>query len=70
MKRNDIKALSTLTAAQLTTKLSELEREVATKRQEKFVGRLKDMRSVSKLTDDIARVKTVIREQALKGATE
>jgi ribosomal protein L29 len=61
MKRNDIKALQTKTRAELQTQLTAFERELATARLKKAVGKLENVSSIGILRDDIARVKTSIR---------
>lgn len=65
MKRNDIKALSEKTRSELQTQLTTLERELATARLKKAVGKLENVASIAILRDDIARVKTIIRAQEL-----
>ncbi len=65
MKRNDIKALSEKTRSELQTQLTTLERELATARLKKAVGKLENVTSIAVLRDDIARVKTIIRAQEL-----
>lgn len=65
MKRNDIRALQTKTSAELLTQLTALERELATARLKKAVGKLANVTSIATMRDDIARVKTSIRKQVL-----
>lgn len=65
MKRNDIKALHEKTSAELIKRLHELETKVAKARLELSAGKLEDTRLISKLRDDIARIKTILREQEL-----
>lgn len=60
MKRNDIKALKDLSLAELQTKLNDLLMAVAKAQMEKKVNKIADRRTVSKLSDDVARVKTVM----------
>jgi large subunit ribosomal protein L29 len=66
MKRNDIKKLHELSIADLNKKLTELVAQLATARLEKRVGRLANPRLVSNLSDDVARIKTVMREKETK----
>ncbi len=65
MKRNDIKALQNKTRAELLALLTTFERELATARLKKAVGKLQNVASIPVLRDDIARVKTIIREQEM-----
>jgi ribosomal protein L29 len=64
MKRNDIKALHTLTREELDKKLSELQKEFAKVRLDHKVGRLKNVRITGTLRDDMARVATVLGMKA------
>ncbi len=64
MKRNDITALHTMTAAELQTKLSTLQQELATARLGHRVGKA-SVTTIARVRDDIARIKTVLREQQL-----
>lgn len=66
MKRNDIKALADKTVAELQQQLVDLQQAVTKAMQERAVGKLKDSRTTSKLADDIARVKTVMRVKELQ----
>lgn len=70
MKRNDIKALHSKSVAELTKQVTELQLELSKKRHEKRVGRVSNTRSISQLADDIARIKTIIREKELTGIAE
>lgn len=65
MKRNDIKALATTSAADLQQQLNEAMKNLATLRLTKKTGRLSNPRQLSRLRDDIARLKTVLGKQAL-----
>ena len=47
-------------------KVRELEKEVVTKKLEMKVGKLKDVRAVAKLRDEIARMLTMIRAKELE----
>ncbi|MFZ1721162.1 MAG: 50S ribosomal protein L29 [Microgenomates group bacterium] len=64
MKRNDIKALHTLDSAELQKKLSELQQQLATARLGHRVGKA-SVTTIARVRDDIARIKTVLREQQL-----
>ena len=65
MKRQALQALRDKSAAELQTQLQELTVDLARKRHEKKVGKISNPRSVSTLSDDIARVKTILREKEL-----
>jgi large subunit ribosomal protein L29 len=67
MKRNDIKALATKSLSELNKQLSEVVTELSKARLEKKAGKLSNPRTVSILGDDVARIKTVIREKELAG---
>lgn len=67
MKRNDIKNLRAKSEADLQTQLSQLVAEVTKARLAKKTGRLANLRSISHLQDDIARIKTILRHQQLTG---
>jgi ribosomal protein L29 len=60
MKRNDIKKLHELEVPELNKKLTELTLVLAKSRLEKKAGKLANPRSVSNLSDDIARIKTLL----------
>lgn len=63
MKRNDITALHGQSLADLNKKLADLTAQVAKFKLEKKVGKLVNVRLVSSLGDDIARIKTVMRQK-------
>ena len=63
MKRNDIKALHQKTVAELEKMLNELNLSLAAKRLMKKAGRLENISEINTLSDDIARVKTIITEK-------
>ncbi len=65
MKRNDIKALATKTTAELQTQLVALEAEITKAQLAKIAGKLANVRQVAMLRDDLARIKTVLRQQQL-----
>lgn len=66
MKKNDIKALRELSTADLQTKLNELQLAFANAQMEKKVNKLQDRRTTSKLSDDIARVKTMLTAKEME----
>lgn len=59
MKNNDIKALHNKTTKELQTQLDGLLLELAQARLKKAAGKLKNTRTAL-LSDDVARVKTVL----------
>lgn len=65
MKRNDIKKLAEKTVAELNKELQTALLDLAGKRQEKKAGRLANPTLVSHLADDIARIKTVLRQKEM-----
>jgi large subunit ribosomal protein L29 len=69
MKRNDITALQTKDSAELQQQLRGLETELVKARLERSAGKLENPAKVKSLSDDIARVKTVIREKQLNQVT-
>lgn len=66
MKRNDIKALHQKTEAQLNKELLELTHSLANMRLQKKVGKLDSVAKLKNLSDDIARIKTVLTEMKLQ----
>lgn len=65
MKRNDIKALTEKTVAQLDKQLGQLLTELAKVRLEKKAMKLANISLPRTLADDIARVKTELRRREL-----
>jgi ribosomal protein L29 len=65
MKRNDITALHTMAAADLHKKLEETVAVLVKSRLEKKVGKIANKRLVTNLADDVARIKTVLRQKEL-----
>lgn len=65
MKRKDIKELHQLTKSELEKKLADYLAQLNKLQMDLSVHKLADTRSVSKLKDDIARVKTVIKIKEL-----
>jgi large subunit ribosomal protein L29 len=60
MKRNDIKELHQKTVAQLQQQLDALVQDLSLMRLQKKVGKLSSTTKLKTLSDDIARIKTVI----------
>lgn len=63
MKRNDITALHDKTNGELEQQLQELRKSLAKAKLELPAGKLEDTRLPGKIRDDIARVKTILREK-------
>ncbi len=68
MKRKEIKALHDLSLAELNKKLTDLTMDVAKAKLEKKVGKLANVRMVSTLGDDIARIKTIMHKKEMEAA--
>ena len=64
MKVNDIRNLS---AAELNTKVSELKEELFNLRFQLATGQLENPMRISEVKKTIARIKTVQREEEIKG---
>lgn len=64
MKRNDIKELHQKTVAELHKQLGELVQDLSIMRLQKKVGKLASSTKLKTLSDDIARIKTVISNKA------
>lgn len=67
MKRNEIKALSQKTVAELDKELLKLSHDLANMRLQKKVGKLSSVSKLRNLSDDIARIKTVLTEKEMLG---
>jgi large subunit ribosomal protein L29 len=67
MKRNDIKALSQKTVSELDKELLKLSHDLANMRLQKKVGKLSSVAKLKNLSDDIARIKTVLTEKETLG---
>jgi ribosomal protein L29 len=63
MKRKDITSLHSKTQPELEKMLLDLRVSLTKKRQEKRVGKLADTRSVSRTSDDIARILSVLAQK-------
>lgn len=68
MKRNDITALHEKTVAELHKQLNEIQKNLATARLQKSVGKLQKPSEIQVLRNDIARVKTVLRNKEITAA--
>lgn len=66
MKRNDIKALHQKTEAELNKELVELNHGLANMRLQKKVGKLSSVSKLKNLSDDIARIKTILTEKKIQ----
>ncbi len=66
MKRNDIKALSQKTVSELNKELLKLSHDLANMRLQKKVGKLSSVAKLKNLSDDIARIKTVLTEKKVE----
>lgn len=64
MKSNDIKALHDKTIEELNAQLKDLQMLLAKSRLEKAAGKLKNTH-VAMIADDVARIKTVLRNKEL-----
>jgi ribosomal protein L29 len=69
MKRNDISALHEKTVEELQQQLVELRQQLAHTRLERGAGKA-TLSKVRSLADDVARVKTVLREKELRAAAQ
>lgn len=65
MKRNDITTLHSKSVAELQKQITELQQQRAKTRLELAAGKLANVRLLSQLADDLARVKTVLRQKEL-----
>ncbi len=65
MKRNDVQALHEKSDSELQKMLTDLQKKLATAKLQQAVGKLTSPALLKVLSDDIARVKTVIQEQTL-----
>lgn len=66
MKRNDIKTLRQKTVAELDKELSKFSHDLANMRLQKKVGKLNSVAKLKNLSDDIARIKTVLTEKKIE----
>lgn len=63
MKRKDIIALHQKTSGELETELEKLLKELTKARLDKGAGKLVNVASVHTLADDVARVRTIMKEK-------
>jgi len=70
MKTKDKQALHQKTQAELQQMLSEHQLELAQSRMKKKVGKLENTSLIKTLSDNIARIKTIIRIKQLSATTE
>ncbi len=70
MKRNDIKALHDKSLAELQAQLRDLQKQLNQAKLEAAVDKLEDVNVPAKLRDDIARIKTVLRNKQLLAEAE
>jgi large subunit ribosomal protein L29 len=66
MKRNDIKALHQKTEVELNKEMLELTHSLANMRLQKKVGKLSSVSKLKNLSDDIARIKTILTEKKIQ----
>ncbi|MFH2118404.1 MAG: 50S ribosomal protein L29 [Candidatus Paceibacterota bacterium] len=70
MKTKDIKALHEQTIAQLQKQLIGLQQQLAQNRIKKHAGKLENTSLVKLGADDIARIKTIIKEKQMAQRTD
>lgn len=70
MKKNQLKELQTKTAAELNSLLGKGEIELAKLKMDLRAGKLKDVRSLNKKRHDLARMRTILRNQQLTKGEE
>ena len=63
MKTKDLTALHQLSVAELTKKVDQMVVELAKAKVERAAGRATNSSLVSRLADDVARVKTILTHQ-------
>lgn len=67
MKKNQLKELHTKAAAELTSLIQKGEIELAKLKMDLRAGKLKDVQSLNKKRNDLARLKTILRSKQLAG---
>lgn len=67
MKKNQLKELHTKALAELTSLIQKGEIELAKLKMDLRAGKLKDVQSLNKKRDDLARMKTIFRGKQLAG---
>jgi len=70
MKRNDIKILHDKSVTELQAQLRDLQKQLNQAKLEAVVDKLADVNVPAKLRDDIARIKTVLRNKQLLAEAE
>jgi ribosomal protein L29 len=71
MKRQDqLTALRRLTDKDLSDKISESQKKLVVKRQEKLLGKVKNTAELNSLRKEIARMKTVLDEKISAALTQ
>lgn len=65
MKRTELKKLHEMTTVELEVELQKDLKALTQARLEKVAGRLKDVASVERLADNVARVRAIIGEKTL-----
>jgi len=65
MKRKDLQELRTKTKKELLELIRKTEEELARLKIEKEAGKLKDVHLVTKKSDDLARLRTILKEMEL-----
>lgn len=67
MKKNQLKELHTKALVELTSLIQKGEIELAKLKMDLRAGKLKDVQSLNKKRDDLARMKTIFRGKQLAG---
>ncbi|MGB9706847.1 MAG: 50S ribosomal protein L29 [Microgenomates group bacterium] len=65
MKKKELQELRTKTKREILELIRKTEEELVKLRLEKEAGRLKDVHLVTKKSDDLARLKTILKEKEL-----
>lgn len=68
MKRNDIAALHSKSVEELQAQLLKVQTELAESKLALKVGKLTNTAKVRMLRDDVARIKTIVREKQVRDA--
>lgn len=66
MKKNQLKELHTKTVGELTSLIQKSEVELTKLKMDLRAGKLKDVQSLNKKRDDLAKMKTIFREKKLR----
>lgn len=70
MKRNDIVELHSKTVAELALQLEKVQKQLAESKLSLKVGKLENRAAARAMRDDIARIKTIMREKQIASAIE